>query len=192
MGPSDCLCIIPARLNSKRIPHKNFVPLAGLTPLDRAVLCAQQVFPANRIVVTTDGEWPLIGHPSFHVKVLKRPAMIARDTTEMIDTIKHVLQICPEGDPVVLLQPTQPLRTPVLVRKAVALLTPEMDSVVTIGLDRFVRDGTAYVFWRSTITLFGTIYGEQVVLMPVSAHETCPLDTPEQWVEAERRLKCAT
>ena len=161
--------------------------LAGVTPLDRAVLCAQQVFPKNRIVVTTDGEWPMIGHPSFHVKVLKRPAMIARDTTEMIDTIKHVLQICPEGDPIVLLQPTQPLRQPKHIRQALNLLW--VGSVVTIGLDRFVRDGTAYVFWRRAVEEFGTIYGEPVVLMPVPAHETCPLDTPEQWAEAERRLR---
>ena len=91
-----------------------------------------------------------------------------------------------------LLQPTQPLRTPEVVRKAINLLTEDVDSVVTIGLDRFVRDGTAYVFWRRTVERFGTIYGEKVVLMPVPADETCPLDTPEEWAEAERRLTCAT
>ena len=51
-----------------------------------------------------------------------------------------------------------------------------------------MRDGTAYVFWRRTVERFGTIYGEKVVLMPVPADETCPLDTPEEWTEAERRL----
>ena len=107
----------------------------------------------------------------------------------MIDVVKDVLARWPHGDPIVLLQPTQPLRRPEHVAQAISLLTTEVDSVVTIGLDRFVRDGTAYVFWRRTVEKTDTIYGDAVVLMPIPAKDTCPLDTPEQWDEAERRLR---
>ena len=183
-----CLFLIPARLGSKRIPGKNFLPLAGISPTIRAIQCAQ-VLSKHNVMLTTDNHDIRVAAPAWiGVNIIWRSGTLVNDICPMVDVVKDALQGWPGGDPVVLLQPTQPLRRPETVRKAINLLTEEVDSVVTIGLDRFVRDGTAYVFWRKTVEQFGTIYGERVVLMPVPADETCPLDTPEDWAEAERRL----
>ena len=184
---ANCLFLIPARLGSKRIPGKNFKELAGHTPLSRAIACAWNLQTRHPVVVSTDNTKY---RPASSVVVVYREDRLADDTALMIDVVKDALQRWPGGDPVVLLQPTQPLRRAETVRKAITLLTEDIDSVVTIGLDRFMRDGTAYVFWRRTVERFGTIYGKKVMLMPVPAEETCPLDTPEEWIEAERRL-CA-
>ena len=194
---TNCLFLIPARVGSTRIPGKNFRVLAGVSPVERAAMCAMPLAQGlASIVVTTDNfDWTIdrcLGRSSGRltgIKALYRVSALASETALMIDVVKDAVSRWPGGDPVVLLQPTQPLRKPETVRKAINLLTPDMDSVVTIGLDRFVRDGTAYVFWRLTVERYGTIYGEKVVLMPVPANETCPLDTPEDWIEAERRLQ---
>ena len=185
MDPANCCCLIPARAGSKRIPGKNFRPLAGLSPIMRALCVARAAGFQPRI--STDAAYLVEARPR-HPAILVRPAGYALDTTEMVTVVAHAMQCLP-GDPIVLVQPTQPLRRPEHLTAALALLTPDVDSVVTIGLDRFVRDGTAYVFWRKTVAHFGTIYGEQIVLLPIPAQETCPLDTPEDWREAERRLR---
>jgi CMP-N-acetylneuraminic acid synthetase len=52
----------------------------------------------------------------------------------------------------------------------------------------FVRDGTAYVFWRRTLEETGSIYGRRSMPLLVSARESLTIDTPEDWAEAERRL----
>lgn len=53
----------------------------------------------------------------------------------------------------------------------------------------YVRDGSVYAFRRSTVARFGNIYGEYVRGLIIDPSETCPLDTPEDWAEAERRLR---
>lgn len=53
---------------------------------------------------------------------------------------------------------------------------------------QYVRDGTVYAFWRKTVALFGTIYGQSCYPLVMDPAETCPLDTLEDWAEAERRL----
>ena len=54
----------------------------------------------------------------------------------------------------------------------------------------YLCDGTVYAFRRHTVTKYGygTIYGKHVRPLIIPAEETCALDTPEDWAEAERRL----
>ena len=53
----------------------------------------------------------------------------------------------------------------------------------------YVRDGTAYCFHRRTVEQHGNIYGEKVKPLIIPASETQALDSPEDWAEAERRLR---
>jgi CMP-N-acetylneuraminic acid synthetase len=54
---------------------------------------------------------------------------------------------------------------------------------------QFIRDGTCYAFKRSTVTQYGNIYGLDVSPLIIDPSETCPLDSPQDWVDAERRLR---
>ena len=56
----------------------------------------------------------------------------------------------------------------------------------------YIRDGTVYAFWRRTVTEHGSIYGEDVRPLIIPPEETCALDTPLDWAEAERRLSANT
>ena len=130
---SNVLAIVPARVSSKGIPNKNFRPLAGESPLSRAIWCASQV--AGAVVVTTD-HTPFAGHTVHtNVHVVIRPPALAQDDTPMIDVVRHALDAVP-GPPeqmIILLQPTQPLREPKHLEAAIALLrSTGADSVVSV------------------------------------------------------------
>jgi CMP-N,N'-diacetyllegionaminic acid synthase len=52
----------------------------------------------------------------------------------------------------------------------------------------YSRDGTIYTFWRDLLMKHHTIYGTNCRPLILSSHEVINLDTPEDWVAAERRL----
>jgi CMP-N,N'-diacetyllegionaminic acid synthase len=241
----NVLALIPARIGSKGIPHKNFRLIApGVTPLGLAIRAAAAA-GVDDIVVSTDHEHASQEEPreSTHVpglrwRFLYAPAPLHTDTCPMIDVVTDALARVPgpSDQVVVLLQPTQPLRTPAHVQAAITLLREsQADSVVSvtdIGLrdellyvgDRgvlelvveyhaywrpsagglrfpacrqgqpraFKRDGTVYAFYRQTVEQVGNIYGRDVRPLIIPSEETCSLDTPADWIAAERRLREST
>jgi CMP-N,N'-diacetyllegionaminic acid synthase len=224
------LALIPARSGSKGIPGKNWRTLGGETLVGLAYRCA--VACAEQVVVSAD----YIPHdvqfstPHGHWQDhwLRRPAELAQDDTPMIAVVQHALEQVPGPDDqiILLLQPTQPLRTVAHVQTAIARLREtQADSVVSVvelplthspdvlcslyhgqlwpygenGWHTqptrrqdvepvYIRDGTAYCFWRRTVTRYGTIYGADVRPLIIPADETCELDTMEQWAALEARL----
>lgn len=125
------IALIPARAGSKGIPGKNLRRLGGMTLIERAVRVAEA---AGCDVIVTSAD---LG-PSFRVgefQYIERPASLAQDDTPMIDVVTHAMAQVP-GDPSdawVLLQPTQPLRTPEHVKAAVTLLQESgADSLVSV------------------------------------------------------------
>lgn len=133
---SSALAIIPARSGSKGIPNKNTCRFNdhGPSPLMLAVDCARRAGIAE-CWVTTDGKVAAgQAGDSCYAGVIARPPDLAQDDTPMIAVVQHVLEQIP-GPPdqqVVLLQPTQPLREVKHIQQALALLTLEVDSVVSV------------------------------------------------------------
>lgn len=133
------IALIPARSGSKGIPGKNLRELGGVALVDHAVRCA---FAArvSEIAVTTDVQVPMmrqcvsLAHSAF-LQVLVRPPDLAQDDTPMIVVVQHALAQLPgpPEDIIVLLQPTQPFRTPAHVTSAIRLLQEtHADSVVSV------------------------------------------------------------
>ena len=91
------LAIVPARAGSKGIPNKNFAPLAGISPLRRALDCAATA-RCDEVVISSDA---LVAEhlPPFHdgepFSILPRPAELAQDDTPMVDVVAHVLREIP-------------------------------------------------------------------------------------------------
>ena len=50
------------------------------------------------------------------------------------------------------------------------------------------RDGTAYVFWRSTLERFHDIYGEYCCPLILDGRDSLNIDTQDDWNEAAERL----
>ncbi len=53
----------------------------------------------------------------------------------------------------------------------------------------YVRDGTVYAFWLTTLVRHGSIYGSRCLPLIVPADESITIDTPGDWAAAERLLQ---
>lgn len=234
------LALIPARSGSKGVVRKNWRCLGGRTLIAHAVACAREA-GCERVVVSSNQplEWrmnatgmPSNFMPSVEEQPFIRPADLAQDDTPMLAVVQHALAQVPgpEDQIIVLLQPTQPFRTPAHVRAAITLLQEtQADSVVSVvelpkthspemvcrigeGTARlwpylsaawstrpacrqavsrpvYKPDGTCYVFRRSTVSCYGSIYGDDVRPLIIPAYESCELDTEQDWADVEARWK---
>lgn len=111
-----CVGLIPARGGSKRLPHKNLLPLAGRPLLAWTVEAARTARHLDRVVLSTDDdELAAIGREYGADVPFARPAELASDTAATVDVVLHALRtLQAQGehyDYVVILQPTSPLRT---------------------------------------------------------------------------------
>jgi CMP-N,N'-diacetyllegionaminic acid synthase len=240
------IALVPARSGSKSIPGKNFRELGGKPLFVWALDCALEVgcdayLSTDASDFATSRTWfgmdQIGSQPATARARIDRPAELAQDDTPMLAVVQHALEQVP-GEPddiIVLLQPTQPFRTPARVREAIQLLqSTGADSVVSVvplplthhpwvqftvdnegvwdgpylelyepqlmeqvpatrqemeHVRTYIRDGSCYVFRRETVTEHGNIYGEHIKPLILEPHETCELDTEEQFREVEARWR---
>lgn len=133
------LGIIPARAGSRRIPGKNWKPLAGRPLADYVMAAAAQATLLTEIVVSSDSEEVLAlghGYPNFHC--IPRPAALSTATAPAISYVQHVLVHLAEAglapfDAVAIIQPTSPFTLPEDIDGTVRLLADSgADSAVSI------------------------------------------------------------
>ncbi|MCD8014460.1 MAG: acylneuraminate cytidylyltransferase family protein [Lachnospiraceae bacterium] len=115
-GTSSVLALIPARAGSKGIKNKNIADLCGKPLIAYSIEAAKHSRYIDDVVVSTDGE-AIAGMARLYgadVPFL-RPTELASDTSKTIDAVLHAVKFLNEHgrhfDILVLLQPTQPLRT---------------------------------------------------------------------------------
>ena len=106
------LGLIPARGGSKRVHGKNIRSLGGRPLIAWTIEAAQRSSCIDRIVVSTDDKAIAEVALSMGADVpFLRPSHLAQDRTPGIDSVMHSLDVLPQFDEVLLLQPTSPLRT---------------------------------------------------------------------------------
>ncbi len=129
----QALGLIPARGGSRGIPGKNLALLGGRSLL--AWTC-EQALASDRLArhaVSTDSPEIALAARELGVEVIDRPAELAADETPMLDVVQHALAQARGADPVVLLQPTSPLRRPADIDAALELWERTgADSVVSV------------------------------------------------------------
>jgi len=210
------LALIPARSGSKGIPGKNTRIFWGKPLMAWAIRVGQET--CNRTYVTTDDPKVALVAARYGAQILIRPRRLAEDDTPMLPVVQHALEaLHDEPEIVVLLQPTQPLRTPRHVREGLALLESPWDSVVSVvrlpehhapelvarldhgalvqvgeGLRR-QDTAPAYVrdgtfyITRSEVIRNGTLYGN-CRAYEVPERESVTIDTESDWARAEALL----
>ena len=122
------LVLIPARGGSKGVPHKNLREFSGKPLVAWAIEVGKQI--ATPWVSTEDDK---IVQLALHygAEVMFRDPALATDEAPMLPVVQAAIELG-DWDAVVLLQPTQPLRTVEHVRKAMDMLTEGWDSVVSV------------------------------------------------------------
>jgi len=117
------LAIIPARGGSKGVPGKNVRPLGGRPLIAWTIAAAREAACIHHAVVSSDDDRVLrIAQQWGAPAIARRPAHLATDEADVMETILHLLdQVEDAYDHVVLLQPTSPLRTAADIDAAFAL-----------------------------------------------------------------------
>ncbi|MEG6585046.1 acylneuraminate cytidylyltransferase family protein [Dendrosporobacter sp. 1207_IL3150] len=124
------LALIPARGGSKGIKNKNIKELNGKPLIAYTIEAASAVDMIDDVIVTTDS--PKIAEVSQQYGAtvpFLRPAHLAGDTAKTIDAVLHAIQWLEDNgkkyDILVLLQPTQPLRSSSDIQKAIKVFLQE-------------------------------------------------------------------
>lgn len=126
----SALAVVPARGGSKGLPGKNLRLLRGRTLVARAVEVG--LATCSAVVVSSDD--PRINREAVAAGAgfVVRPAALATDSAPMLPVVQHAI-LGLRGDVVVLLQPTQPLRTVFHVKQALEMMAESgADSVVSV------------------------------------------------------------
>ncbi len=117
------LAVIPARANSKGLPGKNVMELAGKPLIAWSIDAAIQSDCVDKVVVSTDSqEIADIAEACGADVPFLRPAALAMDDTPGVAPLLHACQMVPGYDYVVLLQPTSPLRNATDLDNALSLM----------------------------------------------------------------------
>lgn len=113
---SRIVAIIPARAGSKGIKNKNIINLCGKPLIAYTITAANESNYIDEVIVSTDGLNIAEVSKEYGASVpFIRPKELAADTSKTIDAVMHALLYLEDNnnnfDVLVLLQPTQPLRT---------------------------------------------------------------------------------
>ncbi len=116
---SKVIAVIPARGGSKRLPHKNILPLNGIPLIAHSILYAQKHAFIDEVIVSTDSLQIAEISKQFNAKVIQRPKEISGDFEPTITALQHVVQqLDQKPENIILLQPTNPLRPENLLEEA--------------------------------------------------------------------------
>ncbi len=138
----EVLALIPARGGSKSLPRKNILPLQGKPLIAHSIEAALQSRCIQRVIVTTDDEEiATIAREHGAEAPFLRPAELAGDVSVDIEYLRHALEWLAENenyhpDLVATLRPTEPLRQPATIDRAIGTLIqhPEADSLRSIRI----------------------------------------------------------
>lgn len=121
------IALIPARSGSKRIPNKNSLQLAGHPMIAYTVSAALASESIDEVIVSTDGEELKRISENYGAKVPGlRPSSISGTDSSDLDWIKHALDCWLEvssSDQLIILRPTNPLRSTKTVESALDKLS---------------------------------------------------------------------
>lgn len=126
--------LIPARGGSKGIKMKNIYHLNSKPLISYTIEAALSSGVLERVFVSTEDNEIASVSEKLGADIILRPEELAEDTTPTVDVALHALDETGMKGPVVVLQPTSPLRTAEDIRNAVEIFknTPEADSLVSV------------------------------------------------------------
>lgn len=131
----NVVALVPARGGSKGFPRKNLALLEGRSLVEIAVAAALEANTITRVAVSTDDAEIAAVARAAGATVVVRPSELGGDDVGALAVLQHGLDVL-EGDgaidAIAYLQPTSPLRTAAHVDGAVAMLTSQVDAVVTV------------------------------------------------------------
>ncbi|MAY83260.1 MAG: pseudaminic acid cytidylyltransferase [Flavobacteriales bacterium] len=140
MNSKSCICIIPARGGSKRIPRKNILPLNGKPLMAYSIEAAKNSAVFDKIVVSTEDPEIKEIALQYGVEVDDRPEHMAGDQVTKVQVINEYIQrnqIQDDYDYVAALLPTCPFRTSEDVKEAFNKISSQKEHDFLIGVTEY-------------------------------------------------------
>ena len=123
MNYQDYIVVIPARKNSKRIKGKNLRELNGRPLISHSIEYAIKFFSRKNIWVNTDDNIIIDLAEEYNISTYIRPSNLAEDKTSTNDVIldfyEHLISENINFKNIIILQPTNPIRTKSLITEAI-------------------------------------------------------------------------
>lgn len=127
MSIKNCIVVIPARKNSKRIKGKNLRILNGKPLIAHSIEYAIKNIDKKNIWVNTDDDLVIDLAKNYNVSIYKRPAVLAQDETStndvIIDFCEYLVSENIKFESIITLQPTNPIRSKNLLKTALNQFT---------------------------------------------------------------------
>ena len=139
------LTIIPAKLDSKRLKHKNIRELKGKPMFLHSVDYADASRYGVEVIVSSESDVVEEICNQHEVRFHKRPAELCGDV-EVVDVYEHIInEINEEYDIVVGLQPDNPNRSHTLDECIEYMLDNDYDDLITVN-PSYKRSGSVRIF----------------------------------------------
>jgi len=139
------LAIIPAKLDSKRLKHKNIREINGKPMFLHSVDYANASRYGVEVIVSSESDVVEEICNQYGVRFHKRPAELCGDV-EVVDVYEHIInEINEEYDIVVGLQPDNPNRVNTLDECLDYMIENKYDDIITID-DTYRRSGAMRLF----------------------------------------------
>lgn len=117
------IVFILARKNSIRLKNKNHLKISNFSLVERAVKFAFKLNYVDKIILSTDDNFNFKENYKLKLHIVKRPKKLAGSKARSEDSILHAVKKLKLEDDfkdflVILLQPTSPFRSKILIKKA--------------------------------------------------------------------------
>lgn len=126
---SSILAFIPARGGSKRIPGKNIKLFLGKPLIAYSIEYAKKCSEVDKVIVSTDDADIKAVSENYGAEVILRPEEISGDFSPTAAAAKHALEVLEQNnyhpEIVLTLQPTNPLRRPSDLPRAIRIFREE-------------------------------------------------------------------
>jgi CMP-N-acetylneuraminic acid synthetase len=139
------LAIIPAKLDSKRLKHKNIREIDGKPMFLHSVDYADASRYGVEVIVSSESDVVEEICNQYEVRFHKRPAELCGDV-EVVDVYQHIInEINEEYDIVVGLQPDNPNRVNTLDECIDYMIENKYDDIITVN-PNYKRSGSVRIF----------------------------------------------
>lgn len=186
----SCVCVIPARGGSIRIPKKNIKEFHGKPVIVYSIEAAQKSGVFDAIYVSTDDEE--IGEVAvqFGAGALWRGSDLAQDGIGTQNVMRYALvDIGGDVEYACCLYATAPMVSPEEMRLAYDILTDgNTDYVVPVAT--WLQDPGQFYFGTAPAFMHGTdLIGPDTAMIKSDPMRECDINTPDDWTRAENLYK---
>ena len=220
MSPDAFVVIITARAGSKRLLSKNTRLLAHMPLIEHTLRFCRDYIPETRVIVTSDDETVATICKGYDIDFHQRSPELSSDTASTLDVLRNVCEWGRVTSPVILLQPTSPIRSIETLRRAISLYEQHDESVVTVerlvnprmGLiednvyhpanyelgqrsqdipSRYRENGNLYILSNEAVRK-GNLCKNRLIACTIDGEETLDIDTRDDLTRCEIALRART